>query len=239
MDLFHLEYGGKSARISLRSLPPAEPEGNLVEKTSTGDVAAFRLINGIDSRLDPMQLKPEMLIEKDPELDLAMAGEILDPEALSSAYYDPAEPERQAVSNFTQVDVVFDAVGQEKERRPHKTRRANISDLYPVKAGKRIPVTQALLQFVFRQCYQLVHEDGLTYDYLHGIARELHEKQEMVILGAGPKGNLPLVMRDRGSAYRGFLYGELGDGAARDQYKLLILLSDQELKRPQPAAPPA
>jgi len=65
----------------------------------------------------------------------------------------------------------------------------------------------------------------------------LHEKQEVALLGAGPKGNQPLVVRDKGNPYRGFLYGEIGSGAQKDQYKLLLLLSDQELKRPASTAP--
>ena len=32
---------------------------------------------------------------------------------------------------------------------------------------------------------------------------------------------------------RAFLYGEIGAGKDSDKYKLLLLLSDQELKRPQ------
>jgi hypothetical protein len=59
----------------------------------------------------------------------------------------------------------------------------------------------------------------------------LAERSEVALLGAGPKGNLPLVLREHGSAYRAFLYGEV-DQAGR--YKLLLLLSDQELKLPEP-----
>jgi hypothetical protein len=54
----------------------------------------------------------------------------------------------------------------------------------------------------------------------------------MAFLGAGPKGNQPLVLRDRGNPFRAFLYGEIGSGQQADQYKLIVLLSDQELKKP-------
>jgi hypothetical protein len=53
----------------------------------------------------------------------------------------------------------------------------------------------------------------------------------MALVGAGPKGAAPLVVRDRGNPYRAFLYGE-ADG---EQYRLLLLLSDQEMKLPAAA----
>ncbi|HSU54544.1 MAG TPA: hypothetical protein VLT36_10830, partial [Candidatus Dormibacteraeota bacterium] len=170
---------------------------------------------------------------------LTRAGEILEPESLSTAFIDPADSARVPVPNFVQTDIVYDATGQEKERRPHLTRKANVADIYPVKIGKRMPLQQALTQFVFKQTLQLLHEDGVTMDFLFSIAKELHEKQEVALLGAGSKGNQPLVVRDRGNPYRGFLYGEIGTGAQSSQYKLLLLLSDQELKRPaaQPEEP--
>src|SRR6266511_2570792 len=232
MDTIHIEFHGKSAKVPLKWLPATRGEVNTVEKTSAGLVTPLKLTTGVNTALDPTALKPEALVGADPELDLAQAGQILDPESLSAAYYDPADTARKPVSDFTQLDLVFDLDGQEKERRPHLTRKANIADVYPVKIGKRIPITQALTQFVFKQSYQIVHEDGVTMDFLFGLARELHEKQEMALLGAGARGDQPLVMREKGSPYRGFLYGEIGAGPDKDKYKLLILLSDQELKRP-------
>jgi len=239
MDQIHIENIGKSARVVLKRLPRAVPEPPIIEKTSLGPVSALKVINGVNSRLDPAALTAEALIKGDPELSLTRAGEILEPESLSTAFIDPADSARVPVPNFVQTDIVYDATGQEKERRPHLTRKANVADIYPVKIGKRMPLQQALTQFVFKQTLQLLHEDGVTMDFLFSIAKELHEKQEVALLGAGSKGNQPLVVRDRGNPYRGFLYGEIGTGAQSSQYKLLLLLSDQELKRPaaQPEEP--
>src|SRR6266446_1593402 len=232
MDQIHIEHLGKSAKVVLKRLPPSQPEPPIVEKTSLGPVAPLKVINGVNAALDPYTLPPATLIESDPELVLDRAGQLLDPESLSTAYIDPTDSNRVPVANFTQTDIVFDAAGQEKERRPHLTRKANIAGIYPVKIGKRIPLQQALIQFVFKQTCQILHEDGVTMDFLFNIAKDLHEKQEMALLGAGPKGNQPLVIRDKGSPYRAFLYGEIGTGKESNQYKLLLLLSDQELKRP-------
>lgn len=239
MDQLHLDNLGKSAKVLLKRLPPSQPEPPILEKTSTGQITPLKVINGVNAELDPQTLPPATLIEADPELVLARAGEVLDAESLSTAYIDPADKTRAPVANFSMTDIVYDATGQEKERRPHLTRKANIADIYPVKIGKRIPLHQALTQFVFKQTFQILHEDGVTMDFLFGIARDLHEKQEMALLGAGSKGNQPLVVRDKGSPYRAFLYGEIGTGNQSDQYQLLLLLSDQELKRPTAAEPEA
>ncbi len=235
MDQIHIEHLGKSAKVILKRLPPSEPEPAVVEKTSLGVVNPLKVINGINAGLEPHTLTPEALISGDPELALERAGLVLEPESLSTAYIDPADVARVPVANFTLTDVIYDATGQEKERRPHLTRKANIAGIYPVKIGKRMPLAQALTQFVFKQTCQILHEDGVSMDFLFNIARDLHEKQEMALLGAGPKGNQPLVIRDKGNPYRAFLYGEIGTGNQSNQYKLLMLLSDQELKRPAAA----
>ena len=59
----------------------------------------------------------------------------------------------------------------------------------------------------------------------------------MALLGAGPKGAAPLVLRDGGTPFRAFLYGEVEGSGKHARYRLLLLLSDQELKRPATPAP--
>lgn len=113
------------------------------------------------------------------------------------------------------------------------SRKRNLDELHPVKSGKRLPLVATLTGFVFKSSLQIVHEDGVTRDFLYNIAKDLHDKQEMVMVGAGPKGNLPLVVRDDGTPYRGFLYGTISPD--QENYQLLLLLSDQELKLPQPS----
>ena len=48
-------------------------------------------------------------------------------------------------------------------------------------------------------------------------------------VGAGEKGNQPLVMSDGGKPYRAFLEGRVRG----DSYCLILHLTDQELKAPQ------
>lgn len=231
MQLVHLEAAGKSARLQIQLLPDASPAPETVHRTSVGDVQSFRAGSGVAVRR-PSDPAPDFpaLLAGDPELNLGAAGRIYERDDLTTAWYDPNAEVPRAVGDFREIDVLHDPTGAEKERRPRVTRRSNLNELLPVKAGKRLPLAEALTQFVFRQTYQIIHTDSLSYEFLHGLAKDLHSKQEVALAGAGAKGNLPLVVRDKGSPFRAFLFGEIGPEP--DRYKLLLLLSDMELKRP-------
>jgi hypothetical protein len=237
MQTIHLEYQGKSARVSVQSLPDASPRAEARTRTSAGEILSMRVTNGVNPRVDPLKLTPAEVIQGDPELEPASVGRVLESDSLSVAYFDPVEDSPVPVAQFNVIDIVYDAAGLEKEKRPHVTRRTNLNEMHPIKVGKRLPLLQGLGQFVFKHTFQVVHVDGLTFDFLFGLAQDLHEKQELALLGAGAKGSLPLIVRDKGSPYRGFLFGEIGTGPDKDRYKLLLLLSDQELKRPASAGP--
>ena len=93
--------------------------------------------------------------------------------------------------------------------------------------GCEIPVkTRILAGGVHSAKQQIVHVNGLTYDFLYGIAKELEESQSLMLLGAGAKGNEPLVLTRGGQQYRGFLEGR----TQGDKYCLLLHLSNMELK---------
>jgi hypothetical protein len=226
----HLEIGGKSARVLLSGLPAARAQMKPVLRTSAGDIARVRVLNGVNPRLDPFGLRGDELNEGDPELDLREGGIRLEGDTMT-AWFDGKAAQWQPIGNFRELDVIVGPDGAEKERRPHVVRERNLDGVHPIRIARRFPLEQALTQFVFKQSLQLVHEDSLTFEFLHGLARDLHQTREMALVGAGPKGAAPLVVRDRGSPCRAFLYGEV-DG---EQYRLLLLLSDQEMKLPAAA----
>ncbi len=221
----HLEHGARSARVALHGLPLERPRMKTVNTTPVGAVNTWRIITGVRKDQD---LGFDALLEGDPELDLANAGAEIDADSITPAWYDPAAEEPVPIGDFADVDIVYDANGEEKARRPHLVRRPNLNELHPVKLGKRMPAINALTAFAFKQTLQIAHTDGLTFEFLRDLAKDLADKGEVALLGAGPKGNMPLVLREHGTAYRAFLYGEVEEG----RYKLLLLLSDQELKLP-------
>lgn len=100
-------------------------------------------------------------------------------------------------------------------------------------SGVLVPKREAVRKFVLVQKMQLAHINGLTYDFLYGMAKELEEKDSFLLLGAGPKSNQPLVLRRGASSFRGFLEGR----TKGDTYRLILHLSNLELKVPEEQAP--
>ncbi|HTV43408.1 MAG TPA: hypothetical protein VMF08_22790 [Candidatus Sulfotelmatobacter sp.] len=230
MFTLHLENEGRSARVGLSS-PMAEKNAAPLEQvTSAGKVKRVQALNGQNFMASANSAQ---LIEGDPELDFQLAGRLM--RDATAVYLDTRSAQPAIATEFKEVEVVYAPDGQEKERRSRVFRTANVDTTQPLKIVRRMPVKECLTKFVFRGMQQLVHTDGLTFDFLHGLAKSLQESQSMALVGAGPKGAGPLVLRDGGTPFRGFLYGEVEGKGDDARYRLLLLLSDQELKRP--AAP--
>jgi len=125
------------------------------------------------------------------------------------------------------LEVIKNKDGVEIERRPLQQKEANISlEDIPIQwSGKFISKKKAVDQFVFSRHYQIRHVNGLTYDFLYQMAKELHEKDALMFVGAGVKGNKPVVVTTGGTPYRAFLEGRV-DG---DLYCLILHLTHLEL----------
>lgn len=168
---------------------------------------------------------PEALIAGDPEVDMAHAGMIV--ADATRGYRKPGT--KELVGDFQKFVTTILPDGTVKEKTAHSPKKANTDDIVPVKMGKRMPAAEAFGRFVFHNQYALTHDDGVKYEFLHAIAKDLCEKQEVAALGAGAKGTAPLVFLEGGTPYRAFLYGE----CEGDKYKLLVLVTRMELKRPE------
>lgn len=165
------------------------------------------------------------LVDGDPEIDFERDGMYL--WDVSRVYINPKE---ELVYRIYQEEVVYNADGSVRERRPQRRLEANVDADIPLTwTGKMIPKSEAIRKFVFKTKLQIVHINGLTYDFLFEMAKELHESGSLMILGAGPKGRDPLIFRSRSVPYRAFLEGRV-DG---DKYILLLHLSNMELKVPE------
>jgi len=166
----------------------------------------------------------QALIQGDPELDLEQIGR---PVESTSTVYLAADGEVLRVAP-TLVEILLDADGAEKERRAPQDVAANVHGAAaPLRWTKsRFKRSDAVRRFAFARTVQLVHVDGLTYDYLYGIAKQLDEADELVLLGAGANGREPLVFQLNGVPWRGFLEGRV-EGR---RYQLLLRLSNLELK---------
>lgn len=165
------------------------------------------------------------LIEGDPEIDLEVVGQII--EQTMTVYLDAGG---EVLSSEPQVlELVLNPDGSEKERRAPIDIASNINGEIPVRwSGRKIPIKDAVRRFSFRRTVQLQHVDGLTYDFLYAMASELEKEHAVMLLGTGDKGVGPLVFQANGRAYRGFLSGQVNG----EKYRLLLHLSDMELKKP-------
>ncbi len=167
----------------------------------------------------------DALIAGDPEVDLESAGSVL--RDTSRVYVNS---DRKVVHAVTSVEIVRNPDGTEKLRRPKKISVTNVTPEQPLLwSGKLLPKKDVFNKFVMASKLQIVHVNGLTFDFLLGIARELESKNSLLVVGAGPKSNQPLILRRGAVAYRGFLEGR----TRGDEYILLLHLSNLELKAPE------
>jgi hypothetical protein len=182
----------------------------------------------IESNQCELEAVSQLLVDADPEIDLQNTGRLL--KETSRVFVDK---HRGIVRNVRFWEIVKNPDGSVRTRRPRELADTNISSDTPLRwSGMFIPKDKAVHKFVFAAKAQIQHINGLTYDFLFAMAKDLEDKKALMLLGSGPKSNQPLVLRRGGTPYRGFLEGRT-DG---DRYCLLLHFSNLELKVPQSAS---
>lgn len=169
---------------------------------------------------DPDQLA-EAIIEKDPDVDFDLAGKTLN---VSDRVYINAD--EKVLYKVRKNEKIFLPNGDLKQERVPRYLDANIAIEQAVNwTGKMIPRKNIYNKVVFVRNYQICHVNGLTYDFLFDMAKELAEKDSMMMMAGGEKGDEPLVFNDGGKPYRAFLEGRVKDS----KYCLILHLTDLEL----------
>ena len=164
----------------------------------------------------------DKLIEEDSEIDFELFGKFIG--KTDKIYTDK---NLKPVYNVTVTEQILDSKGELVEEKDKKFIKSNITGEDTVKwTGKYIPKKQLYNKVVLSSKYQLKHVNGLTFDFLFNIAKNLHEKDSFMMLGGG-KGNEPLIMNDNGKSYRAFLEGKINGKS----YSLIMHLSNQEYKK--------
>jgi hypothetical protein len=181
----------------------------------------------------------QAIIDGDPEVDLERFGSILRHPV--RVYVGPGQT---LVHHVDFQEIVRNPDGTEKTRRPRRLSESNVASGLPVKwTGKKFPKAEVYNRFVFSSKLQIVHVNGLTYDFLFEMAQQLEAEKCLMRVGGGPKGTEPLIFRRGGLPYHGFLEGRT-DGK---RYALILHLTNLELRRPavdkekpveSPAPPP-
>ncbi len=170
----------------------------------------------------------QAIVDSDADVDIERVGMFLT--GTSRVYVNE---KGEMVHNIAQTEIVRSVTGEERERRPRQRAEPNVDAEIPINwTGRLIKKDEAVRRFVFSSKLQIAHINGLTYDFLYSMAKELADTQSLMLLGAGKSGRDPLIFRRGMTPHRGFLEGRI-DG---DKYILLLHLSKLELKKPEPIA---
>lgn len=165
----------------------------------------------------------KMLIDGDPEVDIELSGMLLTD--TSKVYVSS----RGIVHLVEEFELIYDPGGELQKRRLREKAIQNMNSDTPVNwTGKFIKKEEAVRRFVFTNTKQLVHINGLTFDFLFKMAEDLAKKDSLLLLRGGEKADQPLVMNRGGKPYNAFLEGRVKGNT----YCLLLHLSNMELKRP-------
>lgn len=166
----------------------------------------------------------DLLVKGDPEIDFENFGKVL---TETSRVY--VGQDGKLMHRVAEWEVVRNPDRSERERRPRRPTEQNVATETPLKwSGKTMKKSEVYNKFVFAGKLQIVHVNGLTYDFLYQMAKELEGADSVMLLGAGPKSASPLVFQRNGTQYRGFLEGR----TQGDKYCLVLHLSNMELKTP-------
>ena len=230
----------RDAEITFRSLNPkpavtmalesGEAISNKRAVKGTSDTSIKTLMGkydekpkeGVDFEMQLAARLSEDLVNSDPEIDLELTGKFIDD--VSRVYINEDE---KPVFRVKKVEKIFSPKAELKEEREPKYNESNIAGESIVSwTGKLMPKSKVYNKLVFNKKYQLKHVNGLTYDFLFDMAKQLADKDALMMLGGGASGKEPLVMNDGGKPYRAFLEGRIKG----DKYCLILHLTDQELK---------
>lgn len=201
-------------------------------------VSAHRLIRStLDTDLHTLTREQNLeglsqqLIDADPEIDMEVFGKRSGTTAriFLTLKNEPA-------SGVVEKERKFSVEGELQEEKLVQLIDANINTDTPLLwSGKLLSKNDCIKKFVFVNAFQLRHTDGLTFDFLFSMAKELEDSRSMLFLGAGKKSNEPLVLSRNGKPFRGFIEG-ITQGKA---YKLILHFSNMELKPlPEPEPEP-
>ena len=166
----------------------------------------------------------DSLIKGDPEIDIESFGMFLTD--MSRVYVT----KKGIIHLVEEIEVIYNPDDTVRSRRPRKKEPQNMNGEFPMRwTGKFIKKDEAAHRFVFTNKKQLVHVNGLTFDFLFEMAKDLDERNSLLLVRGGEKGDEPLVMNRGGKPYNAFLEGRVKGEA----YCLILHLSNMELKKPK------
>lgn len=221
----------RDAHVEVAS-PPRPERLRWVSAKDGAPVRLERLIKSTDKtsfealaqKLGAVDAIAKALVEGDPELDLEQVGR-----RLGSATRVWVGRTGQVLYAARVLSVVTTPDGAEKSRGDFVDVEATVGEDQPPLpwTGRLLSAAEVVRRFVLGRKLQVRHVNGLTFEFLHSIASTLEKADKLLLVGAGPRGQAPLVFQTNGAPFRGFLEGRT-DGP--DRYLLVLHLSNLELK---------
>lgn len=200
----------------------------LIKGTSSNSLKTLLLkysnpsLEEVDNELKSLTLLSQDIINSDPEVDMEVCGRFI---KNSSRIY--INKDQKPVFSIKRLEKIYSPTAEIIEEREPKYNYSNITNECIVKwSGKLLPKKKIFNKLLFEKKYLLKHVNGLTYDFLYDMAKELDQKDAVVMLGGGEAGKEPLIMSNGGKPHRAFLEGRIKG----KKYCLILHLTDQELK---------
>jgi hypothetical protein len=220
----------RDAVVALEGLMPKrdvrylDPEGRAVATRKLLKSDVTRDLDQLMKKRKKLESVSKALVKDDPEIDIEHFGMFL---ADTSRVY---VSQRGIVHVVEEFEVLKNPDGTVREKRPRRKEPQNINTDFPLRwTGKYIKKDEAVKRFVFNGKKQLVHVNGLTFDFLYEMAKDLDKRNSLLLVRAGEKGERPIVMNRGGKSYNAFLEGRVKG----DAYCLILHLSNMELKKPK------
>ena len=221
----------KKRDAKVQYISPRKRKAGSYRSSKGEEIKSYRFINDTDSYNpqnllalhEDMEALAEQLIKDDPEIDLEKAGRMID---YASQVW--IAEDGKVLYSAKMMDVVYTPEGDVKSTEDFEDQEPTVmEDIALPWTGKLLPISAVLNKFVLLRKLQICHLDGLTFDFLYGMAKDLQEEKSMLFLGGGPTGKEPLIFQRNGTPLRGFLEGRVKDGS----YLLVLHLSNLELKQ--------
>ncbi|MBA2660795.1 MAG: hypothetical protein H0U74_00745 [Bradymonadaceae bacterium] len=219
----HVEFESPKRKVRWRFVGPESQDvqyANFIKNTERHTYEALLANFGDDAALS------QALVDTDPEFDIELVGR-----RVGEADRVWIRTDGSVLYSTRVLQVVFDKDGVEQGRDEFRDVEATVGEDARIPwSGRLFDVEHVVRRFALVRKLQLRHVNGLTFDFLFEIAKQLHEGNKMLLVGTGTRGNQPLIFQTNGSPYRGFLHGKIENNS----YSLCLYLSNLELKGVQP-----
>ena len=121
----------------------------------------------------------QQLIDGDPELDFELFGK-----RVTDTVRIYLNSNNEPASGVSIKEMMYSPQGELQEERPLLIVENNINSEVPLKwSGRLMPKAECFKKFVFSNAFQIRHVDGLTFDFLYNMAKELDENNAMLFWG--------------------------------------------------------